>query len=278
MRLINSLSFEPPHNALTNATLIPPVTVEIQDGADFGGRYSHGPSNSVASHVSSERQISGTLSKAAIAGVATFDDLKLDTVYSGYTIVASAGGFAGATSNPFDIIVAGSDQIGAPLLTTGTYQDLFGPTGYEHWFKVIATEGQDLRISTGNAVCPSAPDDVDLDIFVYDGAGRLFVCAYSNRSEEVVYLSNVHADTYYVRIWTGTQNTTYTLTMTQGDLTGIGEISGRITNSLGEGVGNLLIEAYPEGTVPGPRSKKSRLRLRTGLTILHLHLGISNSI
>ena len=236
-----------PHNALANATLIPPVTVEIQDGAgNLVATATDLVTLSPATCPPSAR-LSGTLSRAAVAGVATFDDLKLDQVYSGYTIVAAAVGLAGATSNPFDIIVAGSDQIGAPLLTTGTYQDLFGPSGNEHWFKVVATEGQDLRISTGNAVCPSEPDNIDLDIYVYDGAGRLLVCVYSNRSEEVVYLSNVHADTYYLRIWSGTQNTTYTLTMTQGDLTGIGEITGRITNSLGDGVGNMLIEAYPEG-------------------------------
>ena len=44
--------------------------------------------------------------------------------------------------------------------------------------------------------------------------------------------------------------------MTQGDVPGIGEITGRITNSLGEGVGNLLIEAYPEGDSSGSALKE----------------------
>ena len=194
-----------PHNAMVNATLIPPVTVEIRDGA---GNLVPNATNTVTLSLTTYPPgaiLSGTLSKAAVAGVATFDDLKLDQAFAGYTIFATAEGLAWATSNIFDILVAGSDQIGAPLIATGTYQDLFGPSGYEHWFKVVATEDQDLRISTGNAACPSAPDDVDLDVFVYDGAGRLRVCAYSNRSEEVVYLSNVHADTYYVKIWSGTR-------------------------------------------------------------------------
>jgi len=50
--------------------------------------------------------LTGTLSHNAVAGVASFNDLKIDQPGIGYTLTASAGGVAGATSATFDIITA----------------------------------------------------------------------------------------------------------------------------------------------------------------------------
>jgi hypothetical protein len=151
-------------------------------------------------------------------------------------------------------ISGGTDQASAPLITTGVYQDYFPPLEYEawvpHWFKIAVEEGQDIRVSTGNAVSPSGY--TDLDMTIYDGAGGLLAGAFSRRSDETAYLSNVPADMYYIVIW-GPPDVSYTLTVAAGDLTGIGEIAGRITNSLGNGVGNLLIEVNLANDVPDPR-------------------------
>jgi hypothetical protein len=76
------------------------------------------PDNSIAPNytglitltkLSGSGNISGTVSKAAVAGVATFNDIKLDLAGS-YTISASASGLTSATSN--SIIITD-----APLLT-----------------------------------------------------------------------------------------------------------------------------------------------------------------
>jgi Concanavalin A-like lectin/glucanases superfamily/Carboxypeptidase regulatory-like domain/Viral BACON domain len=148
----------------------------------------------------------------------------------------------------------GTDQESAPLISTGTYQDYFPPLEEEmwvpHWFKVAVEEGQDMRVSTGDAVSPSGY--TDLDMTIHDGTGGILAGAYSSRSDETVYLSNEPAGMYYIVIW-GPPDVRYTLTIATGDLTGIGEITGRITNSLGNGVGNILIEVYQVNEVPDPR-------------------------
>jgi hypothetical protein len=50
----------------------------------------------------------GTLTRAAVDGVTTFNDLIINTTGSGYTLTASATGLSGATSAPFNIIPNGS--------------------------------------------------------------------------------------------------------------------------------------------------------------------------
>jgi sugar lactone lactonase YvrE len=236
-----------PHNAVVNATMMPPVTVEIQDEL---GNLITTATNTVALSLAANpggAALAGTVSKAAVAGVATFNDLSLDKISSGYALTAASSGLAGATSSSFDIIAGGADQAGAPLISTGTYEDMFGPspTESEHWFKVTVSEGQDIRVSTSDAVSLGPPATLDVDPYVYDESGHLLVVGLSDRPDETVYLSNMPAGTYFIRIWSYA-NTRYVLTLTTGDLVGLGEISGRITNSLGQGVGNILIEVYPE--------------------------------
>jgi hypothetical protein len=50
--------------------------------------------------------LSGTSSKPAVAGVATFSDLSIDKSGAGYTLSASSGALTGTTSAPFDITAA----------------------------------------------------------------------------------------------------------------------------------------------------------------------------
>lgn len=47
--------------------------------------------------------LGGTLTVAAVAGVATFSDLEIDNLGDGYTLVATASGLGDATSNAFNI-------------------------------------------------------------------------------------------------------------------------------------------------------------------------------
>ena len=49
--------------------------------------------------------LSGSLSVPAVHGIATFSDLKIDTVGQGYKLSAADGSLGGATSGSFDIVV-----------------------------------------------------------------------------------------------------------------------------------------------------------------------------
>ncbi|HYX80974.1 MAG TPA: hypothetical protein VE714_01185, partial [Gemmatimonadales bacterium] len=82
-------------NVLTSAT--PPITIAI--GTNAGGG-----------------TLTGTVSQNAVNGVATFTDLSLDKVGSGYTLTATASGYTGATSAGFGVTPA------APVRLTFTQQ------------------------------------------------------------------------------------------------------------------------------------------------------------
>ena len=53
----------------------------------------------------------GTVSATAVAGVATFADLRINTAGAGYTLVASAAGLTSATSNAFAITVGAARRL-----------------------------------------------------------------------------------------------------------------------------------------------------------------------
>ncbi len=55
--------------------------------------------------------LSGTLTVAAVAGVATFSNLSIDKAASGYTLAASASGLTGASSAPFTISPAAATRL-----------------------------------------------------------------------------------------------------------------------------------------------------------------------
>ncbi|MGE0490938.1 MAG: hypothetical protein AB7S38_17155 [Vulcanimicrobiota bacterium] len=55
--------------------------------------------------------LAGTTTQNAVNGVATFNDLSLDRVSTGYTLVASSPGLQGATSNSFAITPATAGQL-----------------------------------------------------------------------------------------------------------------------------------------------------------------------
>ena len=55
--------------------------------------------------------LSGTLTKTAVAGVATFSGLSIDKIGTGYTLTATDGSLTSATSNPFNITTAISSGV-----------------------------------------------------------------------------------------------------------------------------------------------------------------------
>jgi len=90
-----------PSNSSGGATITPPVTVRIEDA---GGNLVNDTRNvtlAIGTNPSGGT-LSGTLTQAASAGIATFANLSIDKAGNGYTLNATAT-LAGATSNPFNI-------------------------------------------------------------------------------------------------------------------------------------------------------------------------------
>jgi hypothetical protein len=95
-----------PSNTQVGATITPPVQVTAIDAfgniaTDFAGivTIAIGTDGSLFKNAN----LHGTLTVAAANGVATFGDLSIDQVGGGYTLVVSATGPGGVTSQPFNI-------------------------------------------------------------------------------------------------------------------------------------------------------------------------------
>lgn len=92
-----------PTSTEAGATINPAVQVSV---ADSTGSTALGYNGSVTIALGTNpggATLSGTRVVAVSAGIATFNDLRLDQPGTGYSLVASASGLTGATSNPFDV-------------------------------------------------------------------------------------------------------------------------------------------------------------------------------
>jgi hypothetical protein len=92
-----------PTNTTAGGTITPAVQVEIRD--QFGNRAT-GATNAVTLDIGTNPgggALSGTTTVNAVAGVATFSNLGIDNVGTGYTLTAAATGLSGATSSAFNV-------------------------------------------------------------------------------------------------------------------------------------------------------------------------------
>jgi Bacterial Ig-like domain (group 1)/Calcineurin-like phosphoesterase len=106
------LSFFTQPGGTTGGATLANVQVEIQDA---GGNRVTGATNSVSLAFgtnANDGTLSGTIPRSAVSGVATFDDLSVDSTGAGYTLAASAGGLGGTTSTPFNITVGSAAKVG----------------------------------------------------------------------------------------------------------------------------------------------------------------------
>lgn len=91
-----------PSNVAAGAAITPAVTVAIQDA--FGNATTSTASVTIALGANpGGATLSGTTTVAAVNGLATFGDLTLDKAGIGYTLAASSGSLAGATSSTFNV-------------------------------------------------------------------------------------------------------------------------------------------------------------------------------
>jgi hypothetical protein len=103
-----SLQFDQqPTNTAAGAVISPAVTVDV---LDHEGNLVTDQSVDVTVVLSGgdpNAGLGGTPTQSSVNGVATFDDLSVDKVGTGYRLTASSGGLTGDQSDPFDI-TAGS--------------------------------------------------------------------------------------------------------------------------------------------------------------------------
>jgi hypothetical protein len=98
--------------------------------------------------------LSGTTTRNAVSGVASFTDLSLDKAGGGYTLIASAAGLSAATSATFNMTAGAATKLvfstqpgnaaaGAPIAgpMTVTVQDNAGKTVTSSTIAITATLG-----------------------------------------------------------------------------------------------------------------------------------------
>jgi len=116
-----------PSGIAAGVAITPAVRVEAQDGSgsvatDFTGDVTLALQNDPTGGAAA---LLGTVTVAAVSGVATFDDISVDTVGTGYTLRAFGGGLTDAVSGTFDVTPGAADSIviqegqgqSAPVLT-----------------------------------------------------------------------------------------------------------------------------------------------------------------
>ncbi|MBI3991295.1 MAG: hypothetical protein HY350_04005, partial [Candidatus Omnitrophica bacterium] len=106
----SQLSFsQQPSNATAGVAISPAVTVQVYD--QFQNLRTSDNSTSVTISIGTNPAggvLSGTLTNAASAGIATFNNLSISVGGNGYTLSASSSGLTSATSNTFNISVVSS--------------------------------------------------------------------------------------------------------------------------------------------------------------------------
>jgi hypothetical protein len=97
---------EQPTSTSQNQPITPAVKVEIRDA--FENLVTDATDDVIIDignnpGIPSAGTLAGTTTVGAVAGVATFNDLSIDNLGIGYTLVVTSGSLTGATSDPFDI-------------------------------------------------------------------------------------------------------------------------------------------------------------------------------
>jgi len=93
-----------PTNTASSGAITPAVSVEVLDG--FDNRVPNA-TNAITLALGSNPSagtLSGTRTRSAVEGVATFSDLSINNAGQGYTLTATAPGLSSATSTSFDIL------------------------------------------------------------------------------------------------------------------------------------------------------------------------------
>ncbi|MDH5284910.1 MAG: Ig-like domain repeat protein, partial [Gemmatimonadota bacterium] len=106
-----------PSDVVAGSVMVPPVQVTVRDG--FGNTVAT-PITSISLTLSpNPGSISGTTTTSTAAGVATFSNLSVSTVGSGYTLTANGGGLQ-AVSAAFAVLVGTGNKLAFIVQPTNT--------------------------------------------------------------------------------------------------------------------------------------------------------------
>ncbi len=142
-----------PGKATAGAAITPAIQVAIQDAS---GRTVPYATNTITVTIGTNPgngTLSGTLTVGPVSGVATFSNVSIDKVGTGYTLTASATGLTGVTSATFNVSPASASALvisglptsvatRTPQSITVTAKDAFGnvATGYTGTVKFTSTD------------------------------------------------------------------------------------------------------------------------------------------
>ncbi len=146
---------QPPTDAVAGAAISPAVTVRIEDAlGNFVAANGTAITLAIGTNPSGGT-LAGTATQNSVSGVATFNDLSINLVGTGYTLAAAATGLTGATSNTFNITAGAAARLAfvqqptdaaagaaiAPAVTV-RLEDVNG--------NPVATTGTPLTVAIGN--------------------------------------------------------------------------------------------------------------------------------
>jgi hypothetical protein len=100
-----------PSNATAGSPISPAVQVTARDASGNVATSYSGTITIALGANPTGTTLSGTLTQSAVNGVATFSNLSLTKVGSGYTLTASASGLTGSTSGSFSIAAASASTL-----------------------------------------------------------------------------------------------------------------------------------------------------------------------
>ncbi|MBX3294047.1 MAG: carboxypeptidase regulatory-like domain-containing protein [Acidobacteria bacterium] len=95
----------------TGGAILNTITVAVQDAAGTTLTNSTAPVTLSIADNPGGGVLSGTVTRNAVNGIATFNDLSINKAGAGYTLLASSGSLASATSNAFNIIVGAATKL-----------------------------------------------------------------------------------------------------------------------------------------------------------------------
>jgi hypothetical protein len=140
-----------PSNTTAGASITPAVTVRVEDSA--GNLITTSTASitvAIGTNPPGTGILSGTLTVSALGGVATFSNLSVDKVGTGYTLTAASTGLTGATSNTFNITAGGIDHFGFSAIGTQTVGTPFSITIYAQDVNdnTVTTYSNNVNLST----------------------------------------------------------------------------------------------------------------------------------
>jgi hypothetical protein len=216
-----------PGNVGAGSSITPAVVVSIED--------SHGhvvptATNQVTIAIGTNPAsgtLSGTATVTAVAGVATFSNLSINNVGTGYTLAASATGLTGATSSAFSVV-------GPPTKLGFTVQ----PSNVAAGSSIAPSVTVSVEDANGNVV-PTATNSITVAIGTNPASGTLGGTATASAVNGVATFANLNIN----KVGTG-----YTLTATTSGLTGATSSAFNVTPGA---AAKLVFTTQPTNTTAG---------------------------